>query len=432
MARVKPNRKAGKRHYIPSQRGFTKEMESLIRKSALKEGLNPEFLRAVIMRESSGYERSLSETGALGIAQFMPGTWKGVTKKLYGKSLPLRDRTDVTKAIPASAFYLARLQRKLSDPSVRTLHKEAPAVPVDSWNRSDWKYIWRAYFSGFHGFMKRREWKNKTELRIMEISLAKSQVDLHSQTRVLVFGDSVTAGYNQMDGAKETFERRGWDVLVLPKIGATSQFWYETLKGPKTDRQREFNAKISEFNPTHIIAGSMGGNDYMHAVGSPEKWETYKESYVKPLMGLVTQWGGSPPAGSNVIRNEHLYDEYKKRINDEYKELARNSGIPYHDMRQAVQDTGMKIDPEGWHFTPKQYKTMWSERSNSIDALIRGHAPKSLPGDGLPPSDAPFKTPERKREYEDLLQGIKQRSDLFQIERKKAVERIRTLLSENA
>ena len=52
-------------------------------------------------------------------------------------------------------------------------------------------------------------------------------------------------------------------------------------------------------------------------------------------MGIVSQWGGPPPAGSDLKRFDYGYDKLKKQINDEYREMAKQNKVDYHDAHQS-------------------------------------------------------------------------------------------------
>lgn len=72
----------------------------LIETSAVEHGLDPHFLARLLWKESRFEPGAISPVGALGIAQFMPGT-----AALYG----LRDPFNPAQAIHKSAWYLRHL-----------------------------------------------------------------------------------------------------------------------------------------------------------------------------------------------------------------------------------------------------------------------------------------------------------------------------------
>ena len=449
----------GVRYYLRNERKFTPDVETIIRNSALEQGINPEFLRTVMLAESGGWSEITSPAGAVGPAQWMPGSWKDWSKKYYGESLPAKDRQDPAKSIPVAASFLSWIQRYLSEPKFRTKksHRAIEAVPVNSWNRSDWSKIWGAYNTGIYGFVGRRRWQDPSYMEgMLEKRLVNAQKALQPQTRILLFGDSITDGFAKSNDIGQDMRQKGWDVLILPKKGSDSKFWMQTFKSPGTDEQVELNKKITEFGPTHIVVGSLGGNDSKYLIRSrktdnPAAWESYKTRYVKPLMGVVSQWGGPPPAGSEFMRYDLPYDELKKQINDEYKKMASDSNTFYHDSRVAATDAGMKIEPQTWHFTSDQYRSLWKERSRAIDNMIKGQPLTGPPAielaePAIKPRElgeklgAPFPvgskdssvTPPTQEELDKILKSIQQKSKFFQLERKNALQRMQKLLSENA
>lgn len=74
----------------------TPNIEELIQQAAAQYNLPPERLRALLVAESNLNPNAVSPKGAQGIAQFMPGTAKGLGI----------DPLDPTQAIPASAMYV--------------------------------------------------------------------------------------------------------------------------------------------------------------------------------------------------------------------------------------------------------------------------------------------------------------------------------------
>tara|TARA_R110002060_G_scaffold5111_1_gene7974 strand:- start:1389 stop:2084 length:696 start_codon:yes stop_codon:yes gene_type:complete len=230
----------------------------------------------------------------------------------------------------------------------------------------------------------------------------------------------------------------------------------QTFKSPGTEEQVQLNKTISEFGPTHIVVGSLGGNDSKYLVRSkkvdnPAAWESYKARYVKPLMGVVSQWGGPPPAGSEFMRYDLPYDELKKQINDEYREMAEQNKVGYHDARMAASSAGMQIDPQTWHFTSDQYRSLWQERGRDIESMVKGQPVEGPPSfelatPAISPEEletrlgAPFPKgskdstvdPPTQEELDKILNSIQQKSKFFQLERKNAFKRMQKLLSENA
>ena len=78
----------------------------IVETSAKSEGLPVQFFTRLIWRESAFRPRAVSPAGALGVAQFMPGT---------ASERGLADPFDPAAAIPASARLLADLERRFGN-----------------------------------------------------------------------------------------------------------------------------------------------------------------------------------------------------------------------------------------------------------------------------------------------------------------------------
>ncbi|MBX7221979.1 MAG: lytic transglycosylase domain-containing protein [Blastocatellia bacterium] len=87
-------------------RGWSQaDLEAIVVRSALAEGLDPLLVAALIRQESGFNPLALSPAGARGIMQFMPAT-----ARRYGLSTaPLDERLQPEKAIPAGCRYLKDL-----------------------------------------------------------------------------------------------------------------------------------------------------------------------------------------------------------------------------------------------------------------------------------------------------------------------------------
>jgi len=80
-----------------------KELESAIIDSARENKIDPELIKAVIMRESGGDPNAVSAKGAKGLMQLMDGT---------AKMLGVSDPFDIKQNINAGAKYLSNLLKK--------------------------------------------------------------------------------------------------------------------------------------------------------------------------------------------------------------------------------------------------------------------------------------------------------------------------------
>ena len=97
---------------------------ALITQAAAVNGLPPDFLDRVVAQESGFDPTSVSKAGALGIAQFMPGT-----ATLVG----LRDPFDPFEAIPAAARHLRDLRAVFGNLGLAAAAYNAGAGRVRAW-----------------------------------------------------------------------------------------------------------------------------------------------------------------------------------------------------------------------------------------------------------------------------------------------------------
>lgn len=79
--------------------------EAAIAEAALKFSLPPDWIRAVIQAESGGRSSAISDAGAMGLMQLMPGTWGEIRTELMLGNDPF----DLHDNILAGAFYLRQL-----------------------------------------------------------------------------------------------------------------------------------------------------------------------------------------------------------------------------------------------------------------------------------------------------------------------------------
>lgn len=70
--------------------------------------------KAQLIAESNLNPTAVSPVGAKGIAQFMPPTWRQIRKEMQFPKVA--SATDPKYAIPAGAYYMAKLLRKWSAP----------------------------------------------------------------------------------------------------------------------------------------------------------------------------------------------------------------------------------------------------------------------------------------------------------------------------
>jgi soluble lytic murein transglycosylase-like protein len=97
---------------------------SIVQAAAAAHNLPADFLAAVLKQESAFNPSSVSRVGALGIAQFMPGT---------AVRMKLRDPFDAEEAIPASARYLASLRSRFGNLGLAAAAYNAGPGRVSAW-----------------------------------------------------------------------------------------------------------------------------------------------------------------------------------------------------------------------------------------------------------------------------------------------------------
>jgi transglycosylase-like protein with SLT domain len=92
--------------------------------AAARHGVPPEFFRRLIQQESDFDPKAVSHAGALGIAQFMPGTarWRG-----------LADPFEPTEALDASARWLAELAGQFGNLGLAAAAYNAGPQRVKDW-----------------------------------------------------------------------------------------------------------------------------------------------------------------------------------------------------------------------------------------------------------------------------------------------------------
>lgn len=78
----------------PADAAARADVGELIERTAGAHGWSPAFVKAVAWQESGWQQGRVSEDGAIGIMQVMPGTGEFVSARLAGRSLDLREAGD--------------------------------------------------------------------------------------------------------------------------------------------------------------------------------------------------------------------------------------------------------------------------------------------------------------------------------------------------
>ena len=100
---------------------------ALIEENAERQGLPAPFLARLIWKESRFDHLAVSPAGAEGVAQFMPAT---------AKARGLADSFDIEQAIPASAAYLAELEKGFGNLGLAAAAYNAGEARVSRWLNS--------------------------------------------------------------------------------------------------------------------------------------------------------------------------------------------------------------------------------------------------------------------------------------------------------
>ncbi len=108
----------------PTKATFIADVCERIERAAAASGLPPAFFARLLWKESRFNPNAISPKGAMGIAQFMPGT---------AKLRSLADPFDVTTAIPASAKYLAKLRAQFGNLGLASAAYNAGENRVARW-----------------------------------------------------------------------------------------------------------------------------------------------------------------------------------------------------------------------------------------------------------------------------------------------------------
>jgi Transglycosylase SLT domain len=98
--------------------------EAEIESAAADSGLTPNWIRAVIIQESSGRSDAVSNQGAQGLMQLMPAT---------ANALGVRDSFDPAENISGGARYLGKLMQRFGDPRLALAAYNAGPTRVEDY-----------------------------------------------------------------------------------------------------------------------------------------------------------------------------------------------------------------------------------------------------------------------------------------------------------
>jgi hypothetical protein len=151
-----PPGQAAKPSWVPPQ------YWTILQEAATKERLNPKLLAAQLQIESGFNPTVCSEAGACGIAQFLPGTWRGSWNP-YGNIR--RGYLDPRFAIPAQARYMRRLldrARNEDGAAIRRRLVRRDDIPRETINAINFNDSYQIALMAYHGGWDLSGWGPRT------------------------------------------------------------------------------------------------------------------------------------------------------------------------------------------------------------------------------------------------------------------------------
>ena len=117
------------------QSRYPLEYEHIVRGHATNYDLDPALLAAVIYAESRFDPNALSEAGAVGLMQLLPGTAKGIAVRTGGTRFVVADLRDPELNIRYGAWYLDHLLDRYGETQFALAAYHAGPGNVDRWRR---------------------------------------------------------------------------------------------------------------------------------------------------------------------------------------------------------------------------------------------------------------------------------------------------------
>ena len=380
------------------------EIENHAAKMANKYSVPFELIMRHMWIESAYKVNALSSAGAFGLMQLMPDTARRLG---FGRTY----KTSWKDNIEGGAKYLGKLSRKYTSdgykwawmltslayftgPGSRGVGgiirraKRRNMDPIDYLidrknnpssdpvNRQWYGYIDAVYNDAHYRQSRRPEFVSPNAVGGLSLNIHPALQGVSSEPkktklktsarRILVIGDSNT--YPQKAVLRRIYGNNpNIKVKVMANKSATSKNILDAI----TNKSSKLSRAIDNFNPTNIIIGSLGGNDWRYGwPGNEALLEKYVQSSVIPLMQIIKDnngsWTGLPPAGPKAAReykgSVEPFQPIRKKINDAYKKAAADVGLPYRDLMA----TGI-FNPTGnkYHAKSSEYQKYYKQ--NPID-----------------------------------------------------------------
>ena len=224
--------------------------------------------------------------------------------------------------------------------------------------------------------------------------------------RILVIGDSNT--HPQKLVFKKIYENNpNVTVKVVSSRSATTKNLWRDIKNSSS----KLGKIIDNFNPTNIVIGSLGGNDWKFGwPGNEALLQKYVEEHVKPLMKFIKDnngsWTGLPPAGAKAGREYKgevlLFQPIRENINDAYKKAAEEVGVPYKDL---MVSSNFKPTGNKYHAKSSEYAKYYKD--NPIENNLSPSTGLELDISSSNVSERKLKSEKEKISLKELVKQIK-------------------------
>lgn len=199
--------------------------------------------------------------------------------------------------------------------------------------------------------------------------------------RILIFGDSITYGYNDTEGGwaerlrmTSVFEETDHSVYPLGISGDTTE---GVLKRFEVETSARFR------NEDSFIVLAIGTNDSQYLKTDKKSRYTTKEfrdNYSK-LITLAKKHGvgvlilGLPPvdevASKEVSEDKSWFESRTLELNNIIKELAEKESVPFVDVMKLFEENGGNdLLDDGLHPNTKGHELMYKEIEKKLRSIL--------------------------------------------------------------